>query len=226
MRRASRSSGPSSSLVASNETAPRRPLRKPRAARAGRSRFWQSSLGRGAELRGDRRRAGAPHRSGSPARPAQRWLCSRRLDRATPATRGLVCPIARRDSRPPPKTNAKVSCRSPSGPVVHRHHWSRRPLRAPSTSVSRSPIQACAAWGRHHCFGSPACSGGAFAMPRTQLSGRAWADYCIARMMRKANRARLTSDAALLLFCKASDCWFATPAPVAAGCCLRAERSP
>ena len=52
--------------------------------------------------------------------------------------------------------------------VVHRHHCRRRPLRAPSTSLSRSPIQACAAWAPHDCFGALACSGGAFAMPRLQ----------------------------------------------------------
>ena len=69
----------------------------------------------------------------------QRWRCCRRLDCATPTTRGLVAPIARHHRSPPPKTKAKVSCRSPStrrcigitGAVDRSEHQ--------STSLSRSP---------------------------------------------------------------------------------------
>ena len=54
-------------------------------------------------------------------------------------------------------------------------------------------------------------------------------DGCIARMMRKPNRARLRSDAALLLF-RASGCWFATHSAVlpraADGCIARMMRKP
>ena len=59
----------------------------------------------------------------------------------------------------------------------------------------------------------PACGGRAertVAMPRIQRSRRARADDCMARMMRKSNGARSPSDAPLLLFCRASHCWFAT----------------
>jgi hypothetical protein len=114
----------------------RQAVRRCRSYRLSRRPIEPSNLfpvGRGAELRCDRRRAGAPHRSGSPARPAQRWMCCRRLGCATPTTRGLVGPIARHDRSPPPKTKAKVSCRSPSnrsrigitGAVDRRDH--RRP---------------------------------------------------------------------------------------------------
>jgi len=47
-------------------------------------------------------------------------------------------------------------------------------------------------------------------LPRTQPSDRGRLDDCMARMMRKSNRKRATSDVALLLFCRASDYWFAT----------------
>jgi hypothetical protein len=47
-------------------------------------------------------------------------------------------------------------------------------------------------------------------LPRTGPSGRGRADDCIALTMRKSNGARSTSGAALLLFCRASDYWFAT----------------
>jgi hypothetical protein len=55
-----------------------------------------------------------------------------------------------------------------------------------------------------HCLGGDdpitrAGDVGSSALPRTQLSCRARTDDCIARMMRKPNRAKLTSDAALLL---------------------------
>lgn len=46
-------------------------------------------------------------------------------------------------------------------------------------------------------------------------SCRGRADDRMARMMRKSNHARSPSDAALLLFCKASDYWFATVAAAA-----------
>ena len=42
-------------------------------------------------------------------------------------------------------------------------------------------------------------AGPACATQRTQPSGRGWPGDCMARMMRKSNRARSTSDAALLL---------------------------
>ena len=63
--------------------------------------------------RGGRRRADAPHRSGSTARrPTLAALPAPRLCDAY--NRGLVGPIACYDCRPPPKTKAKVSGRSSS----------------------------------------------------------------------------------------------------------------
>ena len=94
--------------------------------------------GRGAELRCDGRRAGAPHRSGSPARPANAGCAAdaRLCDSYNPRP----C-RPDRAPRPQPAAQDKSESELPMAvdPVVHRHHWRRRPLRAPSTSLSRSP---------------------------------------------------------------------------------------
>jgi hypothetical protein len=52
---------------------------------------------------------------------------------------------------------------------------------------------------RHDCFRGPAPGGGATGSPRTEPSRPGQADDCIAPIMRKSNRARSTSNAALLL---------------------------
>jgi len=77
-----------------------------------------------------------PERKSCPS--GQRCLCCRRLDCATPTTRGLVGPIARHDRSPPPKTKAKVSCRSPSNRSCISTTGAIDRCE-PSTSLSRSP---------------------------------------------------------------------------------------
>ena len=90
------------------------------------------------------------------------------------------------------RTAARTSALAESS---RRDHGDIRQRRA----IAIAQIQACAGRDRYDCFRSRAGWGCAAALPRTQPSCRGRADGCIARMMRKPNRARSTSDASLLL---------------------------
>jgi len=92
---------------------------------------------RGTALRPTSSWCSPPERKSSSS--GQRPLCGRRLDRATPTTRRLCRP----DRAPRPQLAGHDESESELpiavDPDVHRHHWRRRPPRAPSTSLSRSP---------------------------------------------------------------------------------------
>jgi hypothetical protein len=70
-----------------------------------------------------------------------------------------------------------------------------------AVALAFARIQARAGRDPRECFRSGARSGCAAAMPRTEESRRARRHGCIAREMRKPNRATRTAAGALLLFC-------------------------
>jgi hypothetical protein len=110
---------------------------------------------RGTALRPTSSWCSAPERKSCSS--GQRWLCCRRLDCATPTTRGLVGPIARHDRSPPPKTKARVSCRSPSTnatPAAVRARYSfsaEQSWEGSATAFGRSrrPPPLLQPWHRH-----------------------------------------------------------------------------